>query len=472
MSIADDIINGVMPDFDRYKAEGISLDDMDEYGYTPLIETAITHDAVIAKALLDRYANVNIPDVTGRTPLHWAVDNNVLDLVELFLSHGANPNAYTKGGLSILVYPLMRQLTTLKHILYRHGAKIDFALDFIHAKSIGHRFELKGRVDILTADEQFIEVDYEGFMLEFTVEMIKDSLRRFISSYSTRHLRHTFPPFQAMLEAMFAASDLLQLQRHVQRNEEDYAKVAELIANPLLILPAASHGHAMGFVRYKHWWAKIDRGENSKQEGTVNIYRIGHPERIDVDFIEAFLFKRQPREFFHQAINKILDLTPIMKLPISPQIAGNCSWSNIQALVPTVYVLWRYEEEGRWFVDETMDMFAIWLRWDQDRTIDETIQRFYVAPPARQASIASMLASVLFHVCDAENPHDLKWAEQIVPILMMKEFKFILNSYLEAFCIKKFTRKGNNLLKLLDDCGVNPDVGVTPIATGLKKKSK
>ena len=52
---------------------------------------------------------------------------------------------------------------------------------------------LQGDVDIVNAKGEFIELDYEGFILEFTVAVVKDSLRRFISSYSTRHLREYFP---------------------------------------------------------------------------------------------------------------------------------------------------------------------------------------------------------------------------------------------------------------------------------------
>ena len=42
MSISNDIINCKIPDFDHYLRAGESLDDIDEYGFTPLIETAIT----------------------------------------------------------------------------------------------------------------------------------------------------------------------------------------------------------------------------------------------------------------------------------------------------------------------------------------------------------------------------------------------------------------------------------------------
>src|SRR3954466_11920984 len=103
MTIANDIISGRMPDFDMYIQQGETLEDIDEYGFTPLIECAITRSASIAEELIARGVAVNKPDVTGRTPLHWAVSNHDLELTRLLLDHGANPNAYTRSGLTILV---------------------------------------------------------------------------------------------------------------------------------------------------------------------------------------------------------------------------------------------------------------------------------------------------------------------------------------------------------------------------------
>lgn len=144
MTIASDIISHRMPDFEAYLRAGESLDDIDEYGFTPLIECAITRQTHIAEQLIVRKVNVNKSDVTGRTPLHWAVDNNDVEMAQLLLNSGADPNAYTRNGLSVLVYPVLRSQETLKRLLYQYGAKLDFALDFINGKLIGHRFELQG----------------------------------------------------------------------------------------------------------------------------------------------------------------------------------------------------------------------------------------------------------------------------------------------------------------------------------------
>src|SRR3990167_9698610 len=165
MSIASDIIQRKEPNYDRHLREGFTLDDMDEYGFTPLIESVITRQPLVAKELLMCGVDVNKPDVLGRTALHWAVDQGEVALARFLLNNGANPNAYDRNGLSVLVYPVLRGQNEIKHMLYQFGAKLDFALDFIGGKLIGHRFELLGDADIVNDKGEFIELSYEGFIL-------------------------------------------------------------------------------------------------------------------------------------------------------------------------------------------------------------------------------------------------------------------------------------------------------------------
>ena len=470
MTIANDIISCRVPDLDYYLREGDSLDDIDEYGFTPLIESVLTRQMPIAQLLLDRGVAINKPDVTGRTALHWAVDNADLDMIRLLLQKGANPNAYTRSGLAVLVYPILRGQADIKHLLYQYHAKLDFALDFIYAKLLGHRFELSGDVDIVTAEVEFIELDYEGFILEFTIAVVKDSLRRFTSSYSTRHMRHLFPIIYATMDGFAVADELLQLQHHVAMTNQHHQRIQQLIQAPLLVLPAASQGHAICFVRYQQWWAKIDRGENSLKEGSVNIYHMERPQAITLNFILDFLYKKQSRRYFHKDINKILGLTPVLQLPIAAQIVGNCSWANVQAAVPVAHALQTLQSMEGFDAQPSLDLYMTWIEWDKDRALDECIQRFYAAQPPRTASFAAMLGAVLFQVCEENDPLHLTRAEKILAILSLPEYAYILQSYLDVYCVRRLTRKGNNLLKLLDNCGVNPNVGVNPIATGLDDK--
>src|SRR3989338_4000822 len=191
-TIADAIIKGTLADVIREARANEHLNFIDEYGYTPLIETCIMDDTDKAKAILECKPDINFPDLIGHTALHWAVDNHNLELCALLLKHGANANAYSFAGMPVLVKPLLRDQKELKNILIQHGAKLLFANDFINAKMVGHRFDLRGYVDILNAKAEFVEVSLEGFILEFTLDALQKSIIDFRYNFAARQWEHKF----------------------------------------------------------------------------------------------------------------------------------------------------------------------------------------------------------------------------------------------------------------------------------------
>ena len=125
------------------------IDFLDEYGYTPLIQTAIVNNVEMAKLLVEHGVDVNMADLTGRAALHWAIDNENIELTTLLLENKADPNIYTIASQPVLVKPILRNNNELKFLLCRFDADATFANDYINTKLLGHRFELKGFVDIV-----------------------------------------------------------------------------------------------------------------------------------------------------------------------------------------------------------------------------------------------------------------------------------------------------------------------------------
>lgn len=176
-TLAKQIIFGSINDVALYlKRDDCVLNQIDEYGYTPLIQTAIVNSVPKAKLILEAGADVDFSDLSGRTALHWAADNNNAELVKLLLEHRANPNAFTRAGQPVLAISVLRNQDAIKKLLYQYGADLNFAQDFINAKLLGHRFELEGRADIVNNIGTFIEVEFEGFYLEFSLEIVAESL--------------------------------------------------------------------------------------------------------------------------------------------------------------------------------------------------------------------------------------------------------------------------------------------------------
>lgn len=462
MSLANTILFGELRDVEQWLAVNPETDvnEIDEYGFTPLIEAAIANKTKIAEFLINRGALVNKSDTTNNTALHWAVDNANLPLIKSLLSNKADPNAYNRGGQSVLVYPVLRNQQELKKMLYQAGAKLAFAQDFIHAKLMGHRFGLTGRVHIVNAQDQFILIDLEGFFLECTVNMILNSIIKFKNNFAARTFRAEFPKLDQIIHAITVASELLKFQKHTVDLKEVDKQINQLLKTDLLLLPIAYRGHAVTFVRYGNLLAKCDRGENSKREGTVVIYRMEKPSAFTPEFIKKFLYARQNEEFVHGGINKILQLVPITQLPLQAQITGNCSWANVEGAIPIMFFLLSLQQKNApgeiiHYKTRALTFYQRWLEWEKDTALAECIQTFHEGSKARKAAKAALLAAVLFQCCDHNNARDLERAEKILTILTIPEYEYILKSYLKVYWKKGKTLPGNNLMHLLEYCDVS-----------------
>lgn len=75
--------------------KGAAVDEID--GVTALYIACETGNAGLAKLLIDRGANVNLPVTWQRTPLYAANKAGHADIVKLLLDHGADPNQEAKA---------------------------------------------------------------------------------------------------------------------------------------------------------------------------------------------------------------------------------------------------------------------------------------------------------------------------------------------------------------------------------------
>jgi len=455
MTLTDAILNNNPHAVEQLITVGHDVDAVDVYGFTPLVEAAIANNADMAALLIAHNADVNKGDITGRVALHWAVENNNLEFCKLLLDNGADANAYTVWGQPVLVNPVLRNQDKLKELLYEHGADLDFAQDYINAKLIGHQFELQGQVHIVNNHGKFIPTEFEGFILEFSVSMILESLKRFKYNFAAKKLSHYFDYFQYVIDAFAIAAELIRYQQYTTDINSKMKRINELLKNDLLLIPTAYQGHAISFVHYGKYFAKCDRGENSQFEATVMIYKITNPQAMSAQFIKELIYKKHDDEFMHNGVNKILGLTPVIDIPLRAQLSGNCSWANTEAAIPTMLLLLMMRHSGQdalpiVYRDTAMDLFAQWKAWDQDRALAECMQIAKGASEARMASKVAILASILFQRCHYQNPTDLERAEKILKLLSQPKFEYILRSYHKIYSDKYPSAAGRNLENILD----------------------
>lgn len=454
MSLADAIIEENIEQIREIIQRGINLNQLDEYGFTPLMEAAIADNVAITKQLIDYGADVNLPDSTGSTPLHWAAENNNFQLCKLLLMKGANPNAYTLAGQPVLVMPLLRQQQKIKNLLIRAGANLEFAQDFINAKFLGHLFELVGTANIIDPYNEFVEVDFEGFFLEVTLAMITESLSEFLSHFAGRQIRNYSQFTKVIIDVLHRASQLIKYQQYRTDLKKHTSEIDAYLMQEPVIIPIGYEGHAITFIKFGNMFVKCDRREDSRLYDNVVFYHTNQTERLTIDLMKKLIYEKQSFEAINEELPLILDLKPITQLKIAAQISGNCSWANVEACIPVLFFLLfstapDFQEKIPRYKGLALDFFHKWREWNQDRSLNFCIQSFKQADSVRKACKAEILAAILFQCCQEENAKNKERVLEILSVLATPNYSHVLQNYVQVYCYEDKSEEGINFLRIV-----------------------
>ena len=458
MSLSNQIIFGSAQSVKAALSAVTDVNYTDEYGYTPLIQAAIVNKPEIAGLILAAGADVNMADMTGRSALHWAVDNNNIKLATLLLEHKANPSGYTVASQPALAMPILRQQNEMKYLLMRFGADVAFAMDYINAKLLGHRYELRGYVDIVDDQGRFTELSYEGFILEFTLDVVRDSLADFKNNYAARHLEDEFGFVDAVVSALGHAAQLTRCQSYLTQVEAHQYELESVLAQDPLVIPIGQEGHAITFVRYGDVVALCDRAkQDDPGVPTVQIYRARAPRAFTVPALKSLVYERQTLAGVKSAMVELLGLTPVGQLDLPLQLMGNCAWANVEAAFPALVVLKLMVAEGAMsptaaHVSQAKRLFSQWRLWDKERALHFCLQDFDSLSRARQASRVAMIATIFVQSCRASRSRDVERAKRLFPYLKKPGYEYVLQSYVQQYVSNKASPIGQNLQQLLSIC--------------------
>ena len=434
------------------------LNTFDEYGFTPLIEAALVNNFDIAKILISYGAEVNLQDATGGTPLHWAVDNNNVELAQLLLEKGANPNAYTFAGQPALTMAYLRQQQAMKKLLIDFGANLSFTQDFVNAKLLGHIFELVGTADIIDPNNNFVELDFEGFYLEVTLAMISDSLEQFKNHFTAREIRRYDHFARLIVDIIRRASQLSQLQHYQVNLEKNQDVIAKLLSNEPVILPIGYEGHAITFIKAKNILVKCDRREDSRLYDNIMFYHINQLHAMNLIFMKNLLFEKHSSDYINTELDNILGLQPITELKVAAQISGNCSWANVEATIPALFFLLfsqapDFQKNMSHYKNTALHFFHQWREWNKTRALNFCIQSFHQADAIRKACKAEILAAILYQCCKGQNTQDAERIEAILQILTQPAYEYILQNYIKTYCFEDISEEGRQFLRILKQYG-------------------
>ncbi|MEM4720009.1 MAG: ankyrin repeat domain-containing protein, partial [Candidatus Bilamarchaeaceae archaeon] len=88
-----------------------------------LIEAANTGNAELVKRLIERGADVNAETRFGETVLRYALEKGHTEIAKLLIERGADVNAKNKDGWTALMYALVKGHTEIAELLRKAGAK-------------------------------------------------------------------------------------------------------------------------------------------------------------------------------------------------------------------------------------------------------------------------------------------------------------------------------------------------------------
>ncbi len=437
------------------------LNQLDEYGFTPLIEAAIADNVAIAQLLISYGANVNLPDMTGSSPLHWAVENNNLQLCSLLLANRANPNAYTLSGQPVLTLAVLRQQHDLKRLLLDHGASLEFAQDYINTKMLGHIFELVGTTNIVSPNNQFVEVDFEGFFLEVSLDIIADSLLHFKNHFAAREVRHYGQLSQMMVDVLQRATQLIQFQQYRTNIAKHTVEINHLIQQEPLLIPVGYEGHAITFIKFGTILVKCDRREDSRLYDNIMFYEVGNKAAFTAQFIKKLIYDKQSDHFVNVELPAILQLMPITELKVPAQISGNCSWANVEACIPTLHFLMStyqadFQKNIARYKSLALKYFYQWREWNKDRTMNFCIQALGHGDSLRKICKAEILAAILFQSSNNQDKESRSRIETLLAVLTRHDLEYILQNYIKVYCYEDHSEEGKNFLQLLRTYGYDP----------------
>lgn len=458
ISLADAIIDEQYDTVKQMVRYGVDLNQIDEYGFTPLIEAAIIDNIDLINLFIQHGANVNLQDTTGGTALQWAAENNNLPLTELLLKNRANPNAYNFSGQPVLVMPVLRRQEEIKKLMMAYGADLIFAQDYINTKLLGHMFELVGMAHILTPDNQFIEVDFEGFVLEVTINMILESLVQFENHYAARRVRQYGHITRIIINTFQRAARLIQYQQYRTNIKKHRATIQTLVEQEPVIFPIGYEGHAITFIKLNNIFVKCDRREDSRLYDNIVYYTINHPQVFSYELIIQLLYERKTDEFVNQDLPNILGLTPITELKIPAQISGNCSWANVEACIPAIFFLLMFQADDfqqniTRYKNTALHFFNQWREWNKERTLQFCIQSFQQAGPVRRACKAEILAAILFQNLMLDTAHNASRIERVLTALSDPQCARIVQNYIKSYCYEDGGEEGKRFLQLLKNYG-------------------
>lgn len=103
---------------------GSDPNEIDAYGYTPLVNCSLRGCLKSAKILINNGADINMKAMHGYSPLHASAQNGYTELAELLIDNGADTEVKNDDGDTPLMLAIRSEHTSVVDLLCKRGCNM------------------------------------------------------------------------------------------------------------------------------------------------------------------------------------------------------------------------------------------------------------------------------------------------------------------------------------------------------------
>lgn len=123
-SLSEEAECGTPESLTEWLRQGSDPNEIDAYGYTPLVNCSIRGCIKSAKILINNGADVNMKAIHGYCPLHAAAQNGYAELAELLIDSGADTEVKNDDGDTPLMLAIRSEHTAVVDLLCKRGCNM------------------------------------------------------------------------------------------------------------------------------------------------------------------------------------------------------------------------------------------------------------------------------------------------------------------------------------------------------------
>ena len=147
-------------------------------------------------------------------------------------------------------------------------------------------------------------------------------------------------------------------------------------------------------------------------------------------------------------------------IPTRSQVAGNCSWANVEAAIPTSLFMKLVDETGTEKAAPNMEKAALkyfhdWREWDRDTALEALIKSYKSASQPRRAAMTEWMGEIFGQSLDPHDPIHIKRLKKMLPYLTHPLYGFVLKSFYPNYLRDANTERGLKLRELLLNAGLD-----------------